>query len=488
MIKFKKSKWITVVIVLAGLLAGYWVGSMSTSPGSAGSQQEHEPAEEEQMWTCSMHPQIQKPNPGQCPICGMDLIPVSGESSGAGAEREISFSEDVIKLMELQTSNVERKFVKAEIRLDGKLTYDETRVEYITAWVDGRIDELYVDFTGTEVNKGEHMAYLYSPKLLSAQQELLQALKSSRSSNEEGSEFLRRSAKATLEAAREKLRLLGLKPEQIKRIEETGEPTDHLTIYAPSGGTVIHKGVKEGMYVNTGTRIYTIADLSKVWAMLDAYESDLSWIRYGQDVKFTVEAYPGEVFTGRVSFIDPLLESDTRTVNIRVNVDNPEKKLKPGMFVRAVVQPEVAAAGKVMTPDMAGKWICQMHPGVVKQTKGNCDICGMELVTVESMGYTKPDDTQPPLVIPESAVLITGKRAVVYVKVPNKEKPTFVGREIVLGPKAGDYYIVKEGLEEDEQVVTSGNFKIDSALQIQAKPSMMSPANEEKSSTQNHNH
>jgi Cu(I)/Ag(I) efflux system membrane fusion protein len=410
----------------------------------------------------------------------MDLIPVSDESSGGQDEREISFSEEAVKLMELQTSTVERKFVKAEIRLDGKVAYDETRVEYITAWVDGRIDELYVDFTGTEVNKGEHMAYLYSPKLLSAQEEVLQALKSSRSSSEGSSEFLKRSTKATLEAAREKLRLLGLKPEQIKQIEETGEPTDHLTIYAPSGGTVVDKGVKEGMYVNTGTRIYTIADLSKVWVMLDVYESDLSWIRYGQDVKFTVEAYPGKTFTGKVSFIDPLLESDTRTINVRVNVENPEKKLKPGMFVRALVQPEVAAAGKVMAPDMAGKWICPMHPGVVKEAKGNCDICGMDLVAVESMGYTIPDDTSPPLVIPESAVLITGKRAVVYVEVPDKNKPTFEGREIVLGPKAGDYYIVKEGLEEGDSVVTSGNFKIDSALQIQAKPSMMSPVNNKK--------
>lgn len=480
MIKFKKSKWITAVIVLGGLLAGYWAGSMSTSPGTAGSQQAHEHADSDQMWTCSMHPQIQKPNPGKCPICGMDLIPVSDESSGGQDEREISFSEEAVKLMELQTSTVERKFVKAEIRLDGKVAYDETRVEYITAWVDGRIDELYVDFTGTEVNKGEHMAYLYSPKLLSAQEEVLQALKSSRSSSEGSSEFLKRSTKATLEAAREKLRLLGLKPEQIKQIEETGEPTDHLTIYAPSGGTVVDKGVKEGMYVNTGTRIYTIADLSKVWVMLDVYESDLSWIRYGQDVKFTVEAYPGKTFTGKVSFIDPLLESDTRTINVRVNVENPEKKLKPGMFVRALVQPEVAAAGKVMAPDMAGKWICPMHPGVVKEAKGNCDICGMDLVAVESMGYTIPDDTSPPLVIPESAVLITGKRAVVYVEVPDKDKPTFEGREIVLGAKAGDYYIVKEGLEEGDSVVTSGNFKIDSALQIQAKPSMMSPVNNKK--------
>ncbi|MHC4656875.1 MAG: heavy metal-binding domain-containing protein, partial [Planctomycetota bacterium] len=155
--------------------------------------------------------------------------------------------------------------------------------------------------------------------------------------------------------------------------------------------------------------------------------------------------------------------------------DNTEGKLKPEMFVRAVVRSRVAGGGKVMAPEMAGKWICPMHPAVVKTEAGNCNICGMDLVTTESLGYVVDTPKQAPMVIPASAPLITGVRAVVYVQVPGAEKPTYEGREIVLGSRAGDYYIVKSGLAEGEIVVTNGNFKIDSALQIQAKPSMMNP-------------
>jgi Cu(I)/Ag(I) efflux system membrane fusion protein len=161
---------------------------------------------------------------------------------------------------------------------------------------------------------------------------------------------------------------------------------------------------------------------------------------------------------------------------VRLNVSNPEEKLKPEMFVRAIVRSKIALGGKVMAADMAGKWICPMHPSVVKDDAGKCDICQMDLVTTESLGLVKaklPD--QAPLVIPATAALITGKRAIVYVQKPNTEKPTFEGREVVLGPRAGDYYLVKEGLTEGEVVVSKGNFKIDSALQIQAKPSMMNP-------------
>jgi len=234
------------------------------------------------------------------------------------------------------------------------------------------------------------------------------------------------------------------------------------------------------MYVDTGTKIYTIADLSRLWVKLDAYESDMMWIRYGQEVEFTTEAYPGEVFTGRISFIDPVLDPKTRTVKLRVNIDNPDVKLKPEMFVRAVVRARVSAGGRVMDVAMVDKWICPMHPDVVKDSQGMCDICEMDLVTAESLGYVAVDEVaEAPVVIPASAPLITGKRAVVYVQVPDKEKPTFEGREVVLGPRAGDYYIVESGLSEGQMVVTKGNFKIDSALQIQAKPSMMNPSGQE---------
>jgi len=480
----KKSIWF-LAIVIAAFAAGYIIRGSTESKKEEPAVGElvsaksgavaGEGTQQQQWWTCAMHPQIRQPKPGKCPICFMDLIPVATTEEQVGA-RTIVFSEEALKLMEVQTTPVERKFVDAEIRMVGKIEYDESRVKEIAAWVPGRIDRLYMDFTGTLVRKGDHMVYLYSPQLLSSQAELLQAAKAVQDSASGTTELIRRASIATLEAAREKLRLLGLQKEQIEEIEKTGRPTDHLTIYAPIGGIVIAKHANAGDYVDTGTKIYTIADLSQIWVKLDAYESDLAWLRYGQAVEFAAEAYPGEVFKGTISFIDPVLNPMTRTVKLRVNVENPDGRLKPEMFVRAVVRSKMAGVGMVMDENMAGKWICPMHPSVVKTSAGQCDICGMDLVTTESLGYVIAKQAgEPPLVVPATAALITGKRAVVYVRLADKEKPTFEGREIVLGPRAGDYYLVKEGLEEGEVVVTNGNFKIDSALQIQAKPSMMNP-------------
>jgi len=474
------NRWFkTTVLVVVTFLAGYFANSLLQGPPT-GPEHEHpseQTAEQAQTWwTCSMHHQIRLDKPGKCPICFMDLIPIATEDGVVG-ERQITFSEEALKLMEIQTTPVERKFVEAEIRMVGKVDYDETRVKNITAWVPGRIDRLYVDFTGITVSKGDHMVELYSPELISAQAELLQALKAAGSIKDNTSELMKRTTLATLEAAREKLRLLGLARAQIDKIESSGAPVTHITIYSPMGGIVIHKHATEGMYVDTGTPIYTLADLSRLWVKLDAYESDLPWIRYGQEVEFTSESYPGEVFKGRISFIDPVLNAKTRTVKLRVNVDNTDGKLKPEMFVRAVLRAKVAQGGAVMDPGLAGKWICPMHPSVVKDQPGTCDICGMDLVATESLYTTADEPNEPPLVIPASAPLITGKRAVVYVRIPDANKPTFEGREVVLGPRAADYYLVREGLAEGEVVVTNGNFKIDSALQIQAKPSMMSAEN-----------
>ncbi len=471
------NRWFkTTFLVVVTFIAGYFAHLLLQGP-AAGPEHEH-PGEQtaEQaptVWTCSMHPQFRLPKPGKCPICFMDLIPVATEDSVVG-DRQITFSEEALKLMEIQTTLVERKFVEAEIRMVGKVDYDETRVKNITAWVHGRIDRLYVDFTGITVSTGDHMVDLYSPELISAQAELLQALKAAGSVRDSTSELMKRTTIATLEASRDKLRLLGLARAQIDKIESSGAPVTHITIYSPMGGTVIHKYATEGMYVNTGTPIYTLADLSRLWVKLDAYESDLSWIRYGQEVEFSTEAYPGQVFKGRISFRDPVLNAKTRTVKVRINVDNPDGKLKPEMFVRAVVRAKVAQGGMVMDTEMEGKWICPMHLSVVKDQPGTCDICGMDLVATESLYTVARETNEPPLVIPASAALITGKRAVVYVRQVDADKPTYEGREVVLGPRAGDYYIVKSGLEEGEIVVTNGNFKIDSAMQIQAKPSMMS--------------
>jgi Cu(I)/Ag(I) efflux system membrane fusion protein len=424
------------------------------------------------MWTCAMHPQIRRDGPGECPICGMELVPVAPSADGM---RTVSISPNARKLLEIETTPVARRYATAELRLVGKVEYDETSLAHITAWVSGRLDRLYVDYVGIEVKKGDHLVYIYSEELYAAQEELIQAIKYRRD----------RSAKATtlvrpidlVASAREKLRLLGLTADQIQEIEQRGSADDHITIYSPMGGIVVKKFRQQGDRVRTGDRIYTVADLKRVWVKLDAYESDLQWLRYGQKVAFTTEAYPGETFTGRIAFIDPVMDKDTRTVKVRVNVPNTDGRLKPEMFVRATVRSQVAAGGRVLDAALAGKWISPMHPEIVKDEPGDCDICGMPLVRAETLGYVTaaPNDESKPLVIPVSAALVTGKRAIVYVEDPTADQPTFEGREIVLGPRAGAYYLVRHGLREGELVVTHGNFKLDSALQISAKPSMMTP-------------
>lgn len=461
-----------IVIFAVGLLIGRGGGSTDDPAPSSASAPTNAAIK---FWTCSMHPAIRQPGPGKCPICGMDLIPVTSGSGGNDGPRDLTLSPTAQTLAGIQTAPVERKFVDAAIRLVGKVDYDETRLGQITSRVPGRLDRLFVDYTGVSITKGDHLVLLYSPELLEAQQTLIQAIKTADALKSSETGLSKQRAIATVESSREKLRLWGLDAKQIARIEASEKPEEHLTINAPMSGIVVHKNAVEGMYVQTGARIYTIADLTRVWVMLDAYESDLAWLHYGQDVEFETEAYPGETFHGRIAFIDPVLNAKTRTVKIRVNVDNKRGRLKPEMFVRAVVRSHVAAGGKVMDPGLAGKWISPMHPEIVKDAPGDCDICGMALVKAEDLGYVRADagKEEAPLVIPASAPLLTGKRAVVYVeKGPGK----YEGVEIELGSRAGDWYLVKSGLKEGDKVVTNGAFKIDSSIQILAKPSMMNPS------------
>jgi Cu(I)/Ag(I) efflux system membrane fusion protein len=475
----KTTKQTTLLLVgalLVGVAVGLWVGAADEQDAYHGDTLQVA-ADQASDWTCSMHLQIHRPEPGQCPICTMDLIPVAqadeGESLGL---RQLRLSPAARRLAAIQTAPVERRFAPVETRLVGKIAVDETRVSYITAWVSGRIDRLYVGYTGVRVEKGQHMAYLYSPELRVAQEELIQALRAWARIGDSGSASIRQSAQSMAASAREKLRLLGLTAEQVERIERERAVSEHLTIYAPVGGVVVEKHLSQGAYVQTGTPIYTIADFSWLWLELEAYESDLPWIHYAQEVEFTTEAHAGSVFKGRISFIDPVLDERTRTVRVRVNVDNARAALKPGMLVRAVVRARVAVDGRMMDPELAGKWISPMHPEIVRDAPGVCDICSMDLVRAEELGYMSLDEAgaEMPLLVPAAALLLTGKRAVAYVAVAGR-KGVFEGREVVLGPRAGDYYLVREGLREGDEVVVNGAFKIDSALQIRARPSMMNP-------------
>jgi Cu(I)/Ag(I) efflux system membrane fusion protein len=285
-----------------------------------------------------------------------------------------------------------------------------------------------VDYTGVPIRAGEPLFDLYSPQIYAGQEELIQSIRFVGDLARSSLESTRSSGTRTVDAAREKLRLLGLSATQIAAVEERGEASEHVTIQAPVSGVVLHKTAIQGGYVETGTRVYTIADLSVLWLQLDVYESDLEWVHLGQVVVFETDTNPGETFQGKVSFIDPVLTEATRSVKVRVEVQNPDGLLKPGMFARARMEADV--------------------PG-------------------ESGG--------PPLVVPASAPLVTGARAIVYVADPD-DPSTYHGREIVLGPRAGKWWVVRDGLREGESVVVRGNFKIDSELQIRAGRSMMNPA------------
>ncbi len=459
---------IIVVALSVGAAAGFTAGLLAgaVTPGGASAGVDG-PAEH---WTCSMHPDVDLPGPGKCPICFMDLIPVPD-----GGGEQVAISAAARELARIETAPVLRKVVEAEVRMAGKIDFDETRRERITAYFPGRLERLYVDYTGMSIRKGDHLAEIYSPELLAAQEELLATRDAVRRLSGGGTPAVRASAKATLFAAREKLRLWGLSAAQVASIENSKKPSDRQTLHASAGGVVVTKHVDVGSYVKTGDVLYVIADLSKVWLKLKAYESDLPHLRYGQAVTFTVEAAPGEVFAGTVTFIAPVVDTKTRTIAIRVVADNSSARLKPGMFVRATVRSRMAASGAVIDPSLANKWICPMHPEVIKDAAGKCDVCEMALVRPADMGLEVATEAEPPLVIPSSAPLVTGERAIVYVEVPGSDKPTYEARQVVLGPRAGDWYTVRSGLKEGERVVTKGAVRLDGDLQIRRGTSMMSP-------------
>ncbi|MCB9897484.1 MAG: efflux RND transporter periplasmic adaptor subunit [Planctomycetes bacterium] len=467
-----------VLALVLGLLLGRFACAPSApAPSDAASSDDASPAAV--VWTCAMHPQIRRDAPGACPICGMDLIPAaSAPGDDALPAAALRMSSTALALADVQTTRVERRAVSREVRMVGKVDFDQTRLAYITAWVPARLDRLYVDSTGVPVSKGDHMVEVYSPQLIASQQELLSAIDTEKTlaAGDLGGDG--RSSSEAVAAAKDRLRLMGLEPWQIDQVVELGEPLEHVTIHSPASGIVIARNALPGDYVETGARIYTIADLSRVWVQLDAYESDLQWLHYGQRVTFETEAFPGETFQGRVSLVAPVLDDRTRTVKVRLVVDNADQRLKPDMFVRATVSAPLTAAGRLMDAELVDRFMCPMHPEVVADVGGTCPVCGMDLVPTAELGFRAAAPDELPLVIPDTAPLLTGTRAVVYVQHPDDGGGglVFEGREVVLGPRAGHAYVVRSGLSEGERVVSRGAFKLDSELQIRARPSMMNPA------------
>lgn len=362
-------------------------------------------------WTCIMHRQVVMNKPGKCPICGMTLVPLDSLKTPA-MKGEIFLSKEAAALANIETTPVMMESPKKQVALTGSIHADEQMVFSQTAHIPGRIDRLYIDFTGQMVNKGEKLAEVYSPDLVTAQKELLEAMSDSASNS------------ALYQAAVQKLKSWKLSDKQIRDIEKSKAVQTEFDILADYSGIVTMKMIAQGSYVKEGDMLFQITDISHVWVMLDAYQTDLPWLSTGDKLSFTTDAMPDKTYISTVSFIDPVVNPQTRTASVRAEINNPGNMLKPGMFVNGLVA-------------------CKLD------IKGNV------------------------LVVPKSAVLWTGKRSIVYVKDEKSNTPAFALREVNLSTDIGNYYVVKQGLMEGEEVVSNGTFQVDAAAQLAGKPSMM---------------
>ncbi len=402
------------LLILIALLAGLGAGYLLFGGGTATEAAEHQHVTDSAgtTWTCSMHPQIRRDEPGDCPICGMDLIQQSEVSSNDPLNFEMT--REAARLANIQTTIVGESAAESgtALQLSGKVQADERRASSQVAQVPGRIEKLYVSFTGEQVYKGQKLAELYAPDLITAQRELLEAVK------------LQEVNPKLVEAARHKLRYWKISKEQINEIIKSGEIQETFPLYATESGVVTQRRVAVGDYVAQGEPLFDLMNLSTVWVIFDAYEEDLPQIGLGSRITFSTPAVPGQHFSGKVTFIDPVIDKDRRVAAVRTEVRNPNGKLKPEMLVMGELQAET---------------------------------------TGEKLALT----------VPKSAVLWTGERSVVYVKVPDTDIPTFQYRELELGEALGDRYRVLDGLEAGEEVVTYGNFSIDAAAQLNNQASMM---------------
>ncbi|MGB6067085.1 MAG: efflux RND transporter periplasmic adaptor subunit [Desulfomonilaceae bacterium] len=383
-----------------------------------------------------------------------------------------TMSPEAKMLAEVETVKVKRERTVKDLRMVGMVFGAEPRLATLTARIGGRLDAVYIDFTGVKVNKGDPMVTIWSPTLITSEVELITSTKKPDTNLD---------TKGIIRGAAEKLMQYGLTKEQIKKIRETGKPDEYITLRAPISGIVLQKNALVGQFVKEGTVMYTINDLSHVWVKLSAYEPNLPWIRYGQKVTFTTPSFPGKTYKGTVIFIDPVVDMPTRTISVRLDAPNPTYELKPHMFVNAVLHAEIDDHGRIVKPEWVGKYICPFDPTEISSVPGKCSKSKAPLQPATAYGYSGvKHPVMMPLVVPVSAVLYTGKRSLVYVEVPNQREPTYEQRNVVLGPRAQEKYVIYGGLKEGERVVYKGNFEIDSSVQIAGLPSMMNPAKSEQ--------
>jgi Cu(I)/Ag(I) efflux system membrane fusion protein len=399
------------------------------------------------------------------------LVPASSAAADVN-DFSVKIAPAQRRLANIQTAEVESGPLEATLQTIGAIAIDESRQATIAAYIDGRLERLFADYTGVEIAKGDHLAVIYSPQLYAAQVEYLEARRGASVSG--ALPAVRQAQEALAANTLQRLREFGMTAEQVAELERTGQAQSRLTIYAPQGGTVIEKLAIEGNYVKAGDPIYRIAELSTVWLLLELFPEDATRIRFGQRVEAKVQSLPGESFVGRVAFVDPTVDAKTRTVNVRVELLNDDRRLRPGDYAEAQITLPIGPQGIVYDADLAGKWISPMHPQVVRDQPGQCPICGMDLVSTSKYGFTNEPVPQPQShYVPRSAVLLAGDNSVVYVET---EPGRFEIRPVTVGPILRDKIVILQGLKTGEQVATAGNFLIDSQMQLAGKPSLIDPS------------
>jgi Cu(I)/Ag(I) efflux system membrane fusion protein len=401
----------TKILLGLTLVVGILLGALFFGGDSKEEEEKTEVTSKVEVWTCSMHPQIRQPEPGDCPICGMDLIPLESGNDAADPDA-ISMSESAMIIAGISTYKVGNTDGIKEISLNGKIEVNEKRVYSQSSHIPGRIEKIQVSFVGEYVKKGQVVAYVYSPELASAQQELIEAYS------------VKDIQPQLFESVKTKLKNWKVSDATINNIISSGKTQDKFPIYADVSGYIIKKNVELGDYLQKGQTLYDVADLSTVWVLFEIYESDMGWIKKGNKVNYTIASFPGENFSGTISFIDPFINPMTRIAKARVEVANTGLKFKPEMFVSGTIK-------------------------------------------------TKLDTKKATLSVPKTAVMWTGKRSIVYIKNESEKGISFKLREVTLGPLLGNDYIIEEGLEIGEEIVANGTFNVDAAAQLAGKPSMM---------------
>lgn len=468
-----------IVLVIAGLGVAQQMGYL----GNAGdAEQASREGAENVSYICPMMCTPPSSKPGRCPVCAMELVPAT--STNSEPTNYVDIGQAARRIANIQTIEVKSVPLVRDIRAVGEITYDEGRLKTIAAYVDGRIERLFADYTGVQVAEGDRLAYLYSPRLYSSQVEFLLAKKAKENKSGSSTKLLADSNESLYQSARQRLIEMGLTDEQVSEIEEKGEASSRLDIVAPTKGTVIEKFAVEGQYVSEGEPIYRLADLSTVWLMLELFPEDANFIGYGQKVEAVVHSMPSRTFSGRVAFVDPDVDQKTRTVGIRVVFPNEDGRLKIGDFAKASIEapvtPDQSGARLTYDPELVGKWISPRHPHVISDSPGTCPLCGMELVKASEYGFVEqPEMLREINVVPRNAVLMAGDHSIVYVET---EPGRFELRPVTLGARVGDKVSILEGLVAGEQVATRGNFLLDSQMQFAGNPSLIDPTRLQPSS------